>query len=308
MISVLVIGARGAVGSTVVSTLRDRGHHVTPAGRRAPAGGIALDLGAGDLRELTRAAREHDVIVNASGVENTSLGEVAGNAVLVDISATGSYLAALASRSPKAPIVLGAGIAPGVSTVLLAELDSRAADEVDVAVTLGSGEKHGAQAVEWTAGLLGAPIADTAGDGPVDNFREHRHFDGPRGRRRYLRADFPDQALVGGDRGLRVRSWLALTSPVATYALELVGHAPRLGGLVRRTPAFGSSNWEIVAMNRRTGEARRASGIGQSRATALVTALAATRAAENPPTRPVALDAVLSSSDLAGLPGIDLES
>jgi putative NADH-flavin reductase len=81
----LVIGASGAVGSVVAATLRGWGHKVTPAGRRAPDDGIALDLNANDLDPFRQAVQVHDVIVNASGVENPSVGGATGSATFIDV-------------------------------------------------------------------------------------------------------------------------------------------------------------------------------------------------------------------------------
>lgn len=237
-------------------------------------------------------------------MENVSLGRALGDAVLIDISATGSYLAELAASAPLASMVLGAGLVPGLSTVLIAELQTATGDSVDVAVMLGSGEKHGAAALAWTARLVGNQIADAVDLRPVYNFAEHRVFNSPSGRRRYLRADLPDQTLIGQDRGLQVRSWLSLSSTIATSSLGLVRRVPWARGLIRHLPPFGSQDWVVTALNRRTGETVHAAGIGQSHATGVITALAAAAVIENPPTRPVALHALLDVDDLKALPGI----
>lgn len=156
----LVIGARGAVGAAVVSTLREHGHQVNTAGRNADGYDVVLDLSAAESVSLEPVTRGYDVVINASGMENVSLGRALGDAVLIDISATGSYLAELAASAPLASIVLGAGLVPGLSTVLIAELQTATGDSVDVAVMLGSGEKHGAAALAWTARLVGNQITD----------------------------------------------------------------------------------------------------------------------------------------------------
>lgn len=302
----LVIGARGAVGSVVTATLRAWGHIVTPAGRHAPQGGIALDLDADDLEPIHSAAQQHDVVVNASWAENPFVGEALGAAAFIDVSATGPYLVALGRRSPGVSMVLGAGMAPGLSTVLVSTLRSRPDDAVDVAIMLGSGERHGAAAIAWTERLVGTDITDCCDAGRARNFREHRWFAEPTGRRRYLRADFPDHTLLGRDRGLKVRSWLALSSPVATRALGVAARLPRARSLVSRTPAFGDQNWAVAVLNRRTGETIRACGVGQSRATGLVTALATTTVVKTPPGQPVTLDTLLNLTDLDQLPGLNL--
>ncbi|GFZ93875.1 saccharopine dehydrogenase [Nesterenkonia alkaliphila] len=305
----LVIGATGAVGSTTVSILRGWGHQVTPAGRQSTHNGVVLDVGAPDLQQLELLAEHHDVIINASGVENESLGRSVGQAVLIDISATGAYLAALAENAPTAAMVLGVGLVPGLSTVLASELRTSAGDALDVAVMLGSGEKHGSAAKAWTIGLVGSEITDTADAGTVYNFRERRWFASSSGKRHlYLRAGFPDHDLLGAERGVKIRSWLALSDQTSTRALWLISRFPRLRGLIDKVPEFGSQDWAVTVVNRRTGETRRATGTGQSRATGHITALAAVAALKNRPGRPVTLDAILSSSELAMLLDIAIET
>lgn len=289
----LVLGARGAVGQVVVAELRRRGHDVTPAGRTAPAGGVAVDLSRPDddaaRTALLRAAAGHDVVVNAAGVESTVVAE-AGAPVVVDISATGSYLAALRAAAPAAgTVVLGAGLAPGLSTVLVTALDRRPDDQIDVGVLLGTAERHGDAAVQWTADLVGAPVHAPPEGGRVLNLRTRRRLVGPDGRTRtYLRADFPDHVLVGERLGVAVRSHLTLSSRAATAGLALAARTGA-GGLLRHSPHFGSAAWHVVAVNRRTGQTLGASGTGQSHATGVLTVLAAERAVAGPARGPVTM-------------------
>ncbi|XBB66713.1 NAD-dependent epimerase/dehydratase family protein [Nocardioides sp. WV_118_6] len=289
----LVLGARGAVGRVVVAELRRRGHEVTPAGRTAPPDGVAVDLTrpADDAarRALARAVEGHDVLVNAAGVESTVVA-AAGAPVLVDISATSSYLAALREAAPAAAtVVLGAGLAPGLSTVLVAALDVRPDDEIDVGVLLGTAERHGDAAVQWTADLVGAPVHAPPEGGRVLNLRDRRRLTGPDGRTRtYLRADFPDHVLVGERLGVAIRSHLTLSSRAATVALGLAARTGA-GGLLRHSPHVGSAAWQVVAVNRRTGQALGASGTGQSHATGVLTVLAAERAVARPARGPVTM-------------------
>lgn len=123
-----------------------------------------------------------------------------------------------------------------------------------------------------------------------------------------MRADLPDQTLIGQDRGLQVRSWLSLSSTIATQSLGLVRRVPWARGLTRHLPPFGSQDWAVTAVNRRTGETISAAGSGQSHATGAITALAAKAVVENPPTRPVALHALLDVEDLEALPGITIST
>lgn len=275
----LVVGASGAVGTNIAETLEAHGHEVTRAARRPRPGTVQVDLRQ-DRAGFARLAAEHDVIVNASGVEDPAVAHHLRGATLVDISATGSYLGKLRQAADRvgASVVLGAGLAPGLSTALVGDLDAREGDEIDVAIMLGSGEKHGAAAVAWTQSLAGAAIGSRPEVHAVTNFRERRTMRGGDGRRRtYLRADFPDHTLLGASGGYSVRSYLALSSRPMTAALSLVGAAPSLAGLVSAAPAVGDDVWALAAINRRTGERRGASGRNQSQATGELTALLAER-------------------------------
>ncbi|MDT0223550.1 saccharopine dehydrogenase [Gordonia sp. AC31] len=273
---VLLLGGRGAVGAVVRRELEVDGHLVTTTSRAASAD-VRLDLRE-DLAALRDLAAGHDVVVNASGVERAELGTAIGPTPLVDISASGAYLDALRATAA-GPIVLGAGLAPGLSTILTAALDSRPGDDLDVLVMLGAGEKHGPAAVAWTVGLIGTDVHRPPEGGKVRNLGETRRATGPDGHgRRYLRADFPDHVLLDNRPG-HIRSYLTLSSAPMTAALGLIGRVPALRGTLTWAPPLGSDAWHVIAENRRTGERREASGAGQSDATGRLTALAAIRAA-----------------------------
>jgi hypothetical protein len=278
----IVLGARGAVGGVIVDELRRGGHDVLAAGRSA-ANDVRVDLSADDgMSTLTEASASVDVVVNASGIEDPRLSAAVPAAVLLDISASAGYLAALRDAAPSdGRVVVGVGLAPGLTTAMVAQLDTRPGDEVDVAIMLGSGEVHGPAAVQWTADLIGRAVHDPAESGRVMNLRSARTFRASDGARRHLRADFPDHHLASG--ALQVRSWLAVTSRAATSALGAAGWMPVLRPLVARAPHVGSSAWRVQAVSRRTGETVEAEGVGQSRATGTLAALAAERAAALPP-------------------------
>lgn len=296
----LLLGARGAVGTVVRRELTHAGHTVTAASRTA-SGDAAVDL-RGDLTALTRLAGTHDVVVNASGIERPDFGIAVGGTPLVEISATGAYLDALrtASSASSAAVVLGAGLVPGLSTVLVAKLDSRPGDEVDVLVMLGSGEKHGDAAVAWTADLVGTDLYRPPEHQPVRNLVTSTKADGPDGHpRRYLRADFPDHVLLGADRGLSIRSYLTMSSATATAALATVARVPRLHGLLRKSPRIGSAHWHVLVRNHRTGQRLEAHGTGQSEATGRLTALAAVRAVSISTTGPVTMADLVDADEAA---------
>lgn len=296
----LVLGARGAVGRVVTRELRGRGHTVTPAGRAGGTDSVAIDLASpAGLAALAERAPTHDVVINTSGIEAPAIAEAAGGTILIDISATASYLAELARRSAGGqPMVLGVGLVPGLSTILLSSLDSRPGDDLDLAVVLGGGEAHGAAAVDWTANLAGRPLFAPPEGGTVLNFREGRRLPGPFGERRHLRADFPDHLLIGEPSHLSVRTYLATDSHISTAALAAVGRFPRLRGLVRHAPHLGGDGWSLTATNRRTGQRLSARGNGQSLATGTLTARIAEAADRLHPSSTVTAADLLTLDDI----------
>ncbi|MDI6024027.1 sugar nucleotide-binding protein [Leucobacter sp. UT-8R-CII-1-4] len=284
----LVLGARGAVGRETVAELKHQNHQTVSVGR-GKENELQADISTATGREtLLAELHKGDVIVNASGREDIELAELAVRAPFIEISATGRYLDALEKAvserthesRPQHSLVLGAGIAPGLSTILLAALDSRPGDNLDLGVTLGSGEKHGAAAMEWTESLIGAAIYQPVeAPAKVLNFRESKKLPGLAGRSRtHLRADFPDQVILGAKNGTLIRSYLALSSASMTTSLALLARMPRLASLMNAVPPIGSEDWRIFAANRRTGETIAAEGHGQSHATGVLAAFAAERA------------------------------
>lgn len=294
----LLLGARGAVGSVIRRELQRGAHHVTAASR-SEARGARIDLH-GDLRSLSGVVADHDVVINASGVERAELASAVDGIPLVDISATGAYLDALRAAA-RGPVVLGAGLVPGLSTVLASVLAADSDGEIDVFVMLGTGEKHGPAAVAWTAALVGADLHRPSEGGNVRNFRESRRAVGPDGRRRrYLRADFPDHLLLGiGDRV--VRTYLTLGSAPMTVALDLVGRMPALRGALAAAPHVGSDAWHVVVQSRQSGQRLQASGLGQSEAAGRLTALTAVRVVGAPPSALTMADLMSKDEALAAL-------
>lgn len=280
----------------VTTQLCQAGHSVTTASRSGNAD-LILDIRASSgLHTIRRVMHEHDVLINASGVEELSLAEFDS---LIEVSATGSYLEQLAQNMrPGARAVLGAGLAPGLSTLLISALDYRPGDEIDVGIVLGLGDRHGAAAVAWTAGLLGRRLHQPPESRPILNFREHRRLPAPGGgSRRFLRADFPDHVLIGNRRGLTVRSYLALSSRLATWALNAASYSTGLGDLVARTPHVGSTTWQVIAINRTTSEAIAVEGAGQSAATGVLTAAAGERLAETGGQAVCSMDGIITLPD-----------
>ncbi|MFL1379849.1 MULTISPECIES: NAD-dependent epimerase/dehydratase family protein [unclassified Nocardiopsis] len=305
---VLVLGGYGAVGAPTTAALRTAGHTCLTAGRDPRRADLPLDLTRhGDYRDALAGI---DAVVNAAGAEDPALAEIAADhgAAFIDPTATAGYTARLERLTPRAPVLLSVGLAPGLTTLLAADLHTAhpGPDPIEIAVLLGEGEAHGAAATAWTLGLLGRTFPDPATGAPVRNLSRGALVDLPgQGRRRLLRADFADQHVLTRDLGRPVRTHLGLDSPALTRGLGLLARLPGAGRL-RKVPHLpGSDAWTVAA---RSGpHLRRARGRGQSSATALVTAHAVGLAADLPP-GVHHLHRVTALADLPALPGITLDS
>ncbi|AXG82658.1 saccharopine dehydrogenase [Streptomyces paludis] len=314
--SALVLGGYGAVGTHVVARLREGGGRAYAAGRDPVRADRPFDLTAGAGEAYLRALDGIDVVVNASGAEDPGLAVAATDRgiAFVDISATTPYIAALERLTPAAPLLLGVGLAPGLTGLLATALAKApgpgpvpgqapapgpapgpagpthptggpVGGPIDLAVVLGAGEKHGAAATDWSYGLLGRTFPDTHGGPPVRNYSRPRAFDLPHlGRRRLYRADFSDQHTLTRTLGVPVRTYFGTDSRAATAALALLTWLP---GARRATPRGlhlpGSDGWLASATHAGTGRTVWARGRSQSRASALLAALAAHAAPALPP-------------------------
>ncbi|MER6913547.1 saccharopine dehydrogenase [Streptomyces sp. NPDC000594] len=169
---ILVIGGHGAVGTTVTATLGEWfPDRVVPVGRNAarpgaPYGapvditdpgtlGRALDH-LGDIAAVVLCAEPPDDAVARMCLER--------GIHLVDIGATPRLLDSVARLGPLAEgagatAVLSVGVAPGLTNLLARRVHEAVggADRIDLTVLLGSGERHGADAVRWTVEGLAAP-------------------------------------------------------------------------------------------------------------------------------------------------------
>ncbi|MGW1149026.1 saccharopine dehydrogenase NADP-binding domain-containing protein, partial [Streptomyces sp. NPDC002454] len=171
---ILVPGGYGAVGEEVTATLeRWFPGRVVPGGRSAERarrhGGVQVDVT--DPRGFERVL-DHlgDVAVVVLCVEppDASVARICleRGIHLVDVGADADLLAAVeglreTAVRTRAAAVLSVGVAPGLTNLLArrAHEEVGGAERIDVTVLLGSGERHGADAVRWTVAHLAAPTA-----------------------------------------------------------------------------------------------------------------------------------------------------
>ncbi|MEU7144686.1 hypothetical protein ABZ942_34930 [Nocardia sp. NPDC046473] len=295
--NVLVLGGYGAVGGHAVRLLRADGLSALAAGRDPARADVVLDLS--DVDSFAAALDGVAAVVNCAGTEDIRLAEVcAGRGIpFLDISATSEYVHSL--ESVTGPVVLGVGLAPGLTTLLAADALSSHRSPVDIVIGLGSGEHHGAAATAWTYGLLGKHFLDPDGT-PIRNFTRPQRFDVPRESgykpAAALRADFADQHRLTREFGVPVRSYLRLDTRLATLGLGMLTRVPALQSLApKRMP--GSDKWVVLARSSNESSLW-AAGRGQSLATAVVAAAAVRAAVLRQPTAPTWIHEILRIEDL----------
>jgi hypothetical protein len=272
---VLILGGYGAVGRQLATELREYGDVAVLAGRDAARAEALVDLREPDLRSYRLALPSVDVVINASGVEDPRIAARAAEhgSAFVDVTATTSYVAALEELAPQRPVLVNVGLAPGLTNLLAAAVHEKAAEPVDLAVVLGAGERHGAAATAWSYRLLGRRF-DDHGQG-IRNYTQPRSFDLPTySRRRLYRADFSDQHALSRDLDVPVRTYFGMDSRLATAALATLTWIPGASRAPRGLHLPGTDRWLVLARGR-DGTTRWAHGRNQSRATAVMAAIAA---------------------------------
>ncbi|MFB9954013.1 saccharopine dehydrogenase [Cellulomonas denverensis] len=268
MSTILILGGYGAVGRRLGTVLRTRGHLIRTAGRDAARADLPLDVT--NPAALRAAARDADVVVNATGLEDPALiAAIAEHTPVVELSADTGYLAALAGLEPAAPVLLSVGIAPGLTNLMTHAVAARypGTGALDIAIVFGTGEEHGAAASAWTYRLLGRDFTDPDGT-PVRNLTVAGRFDLDGRTRRLYRADFCDQHTETRLLGRPVRTWFGMDTGWATTSLALLARVPALVRLMPSHPRFpGSDRW-LLQVRDADGPRVTMTGHGQSDATA----------------------------------------
>jgi saccharopine dehydrogenase-like NADP-dependent oxidoreductase len=310
---ILVAGGYGEVGRRLAAQLaRGFPDRVVVAGRsleRARETAQALGHGAAaraldvnDAASVGRALQEVAVVVACVQQSPACVllrAAVAGGLAYTDLTASLIWRPALALRAEAeargARVVLGAGLVPGVSSVL-----ARAAADalgplasVETALLLGVGDAFGPDSLEYLLHELSEPLVVTeAGrERLVACFSEPRavDFPPPVGRRIARRAPFADQFFFPRSLGVATAATrLALDPP---WLGTLIAALLRSGGgrllrrrffrsavhaLVRRAHGRrrGSDRWALVVNARGQGGEARYSLLGRRQAEATASAAA----------------------------------
>jgi hypothetical protein len=169
--SVLLFGSTGAVGAGCLDVLARRGDvSLLIAGRdearlRDVASAIQADveiarLDVTDVAAVTAAAAHCDVMVNCAGPSRRLSAEVAGAAIAagvpyVDPGGDHALLDRLAAAGTGVPVVLQAGVQPGLSGLLLRVLGLHRPDKIDSVTAWCGGLQHltPASVIEYLASL-----------------------------------------------------------------------------------------------------------------------------------------------------------
>jgi hypothetical protein len=167
---VLVIGADGVLGSLTADAFEDAGWEVLRGSRAPDRGGdwrrIDLDLPATLIPTLEEADVVVDTVPHAGVVAEQSIIDRGG--LLLNTAALPTAWTRRLHRSPSptaGTVVLGAGIAPGLTNLLAAELLAAhpEADEIELVFTLSAGATSGPAGGAFVhRHLISAPRHETA--------------------------------------------------------------------------------------------------------------------------------------------------
>ncbi|MEQ7128842.1 hypothetical protein ABN034_30490 [Actinopolymorpha sp. B11F2] len=287
-----VLGAYGAVGRRLAVEAATLGHVVTAVGRDGTRlSGVPahdhLRLSMTDLAGVRRMAAAHDVVVNATGVEDSqlALASTEGGAAFMDISAECDYLGELSRLAPVRPIAAGIGLAPGLTNLLAVAASGEG--PLHIGIIAGIGEPHGDAARAWVWSVSGRQV--TSGGTTQRVYRTARRFDVPGlGRRTLLRAGFGEQDQLATSLDRPVSTWLGFDPAWATALLAVAGIAPGAAAYLDRLSGPAATllaqrdRWTVV-VSEATSTRAWATGRREVDATATVAALLLERLATAPP-------------------------
>ncbi|MFI2433186.1 saccharopine dehydrogenase family protein [Streptomyces sp. NPDC018693] len=317
---ILVVGGYGAVGAVVTARLAEwfPGGRVVPGGRdeaRARRqGGVRVDVTDPDgFRRVLDGLADVAVVVLCVEPPDAGIARICleRGIHLVDIGATPRQLAAVAALhdtacSAGATGVLSVGVAPGLTNLLAHRAHEAVggADRLDLTVLLGSGERHGGDAVRWTVEHLAEPVTARPLRTELPGYGTRAAHPFP----------FSDQHTLPGTLGVpEVTTRLCLDSRPLTatlFALRRTGllRAARRPGVQRtltgvfRRVHLGADGFAVRADARR-GDRHAAyalTGQGQSRVTGLVAAYVTRDLLTGTP--PAGVHHIEQLPTLAGLP------
>jgi hypothetical protein len=225
---VLIIGAHGVLGALMIGAFRDAGWAVRSAARRPRSGEIGVDL---DRPDSIRAAlREHDYVINT--VPHPDLGAerhvLEHGGILVNVSAlpaaAGRALRAVAGAA-RGTVVMNAGLAPGVTTIVAADLLRVHPDatELEIVYTISVATRRGPASTAFIHRRLTTIARHRTAVVPLP---------GPFGERRCLGFGEGDAGWLGGiAEGRIVRQYVCIAEPAVHERLLELNSAGRMNEL-----------------------------------------------------------------------------
>jgi hypothetical protein len=288
----LVIGAQGVLGALTVRAFEAAGWGVRSGARRPRPGQIEVDLDRPD--SIAAAVDEHELVVNTVPHPDL-LAErhvLEHGGMLINVSdlpaAAGRSLRAVAAGA-RGTVVMNAGLAPGVTTIVAADLLSRhpSASELEIVFTLSLTVPRGPASADFVHRGLTALARHRTALVPLPN---------PFGERRCLGFGERDAGWLGGvAEGRIVRQYVCVADPVvhdrlldlnragamANLSRSLIGaRKPRVNGTPSDEPV---AHWiAAVRAGRRLG-VRTVQCVGGSRSAARSTVVFADALRAGPP-------------------------
>ena len=269
--NLVILGGSGDVGSRLVRLLSDHQEwKVWAVSRRSRAVETTLKNVVYSALDVARpgAAKslpEDAIVVNLPEATPPELvaERLARSETVLDTSATPRYVDALirAAAGTNGCLVTGVGMAPGLSTLMAADLASNERVEtLRIGVELGMGRHYGKAASECFFRTLGQPYDDPFTGRSVVPGKKPWRFNFTRNEAPRLALDvaFPDEGIRPSGGEVRVHHYLAVDPPFVTRLFAVAQrlglgrwmseHSRRLTKLSLRLPQFGQLRTRVTAV------------------------------------------------------------
>ena len=271
MSNLVILGGSGDVGSRLIRLLSDHQEwKVWAVSRRSRAVETTLKNVVYSALDVARpgAAKslpDDAIVVNLTEATLPELvaERLARGETVLDTSATPSYVDALirAAAGTNGCLVTGVGTAPGLSTLMAADLASdEQLETLRIGLELGMGRHYGQAAAEWFFRTLGQPYDDpVTGRSVVPGTKPWRfNFARNEAPRLALDVAFPDEGIQTNGRDVFVRHYLAVDPPFVTRLFAaaqrlrlgrwMSKHSLQMTKLTQWLPQFGQIRTRITAV------------------------------------------------------------
>lgn len=257
---VLVVGGYGEVGRHVVRTLISMQRIVVIAGRNASKGQTfiaslgnypevsfrTLDL-TKSLEELSPVLEGVAAVIMCSDQSDIKFVNLCLEKGIqyVDIAAEDEHLREIEKLNTIAQVnhttaVLSVGLAPGLTNLLVRECREKSPEltQLEIGILLGTGDAHGAQAIDWTMKNLLHWNSSLA--------PKNIDYGSPWGLRQSYPFEFSDQYALERTMGIKASTFLCFSSKVLT-AMTFFLRQPLLLPLIQKFPkilkVIGNVSW-----------------------------------------------------------------